>query len=432
MNETNLLTLKALQDRLGKERKGFVRREILNTNPPLKAGLVDRSLARLIQSEDITRVGCGIYAIGNARLAEVVPEIMPVLGFEIENLKVKGYSQYLGGNSWYIDRPSVRFIRRNGVMANFIHNHKPILGQWRSTMTTGKMPTMQEIQDHFHIYTYCQSLARAEKDLLVMQALDVFETFKDSRCTLGLNGGTAMAYYYRITDRFSEGIDTHILLNEAENALPKEQQINFLKDVGRKFVEHVQQQLPFLRLTNKGRVKANGEIQTFVFHYDPTYVDERVQHGIKFDVGHHNGAHSFSKGSRYSEVERTISLVNILDLSVGKIHGLKWTVGKQPRDPERLRHVYDLAAVYAHTGQLGTNEEWLKSLRQRNITTMLLQDIVNEFQDSSWEVHYLDYIDRMGKFPVGDRVLQAHPTWRAVLQRFTRFMSDKAQLLSQG
>jgi len=432
MNETNLLTLEALQDRLGKERKGFVRREILNTNPPLKAGLVDRSLARLIQSEDITRVGCGIYAIGNAKLAEVVPEIMPVLGFEIENLKVKGYSQYLGGNSWYIDRPSVRFIRRNGVMANFIHNHKPILGQWRSTMTTGKMPTMQEIQDHFHIYTYCQSLARAEKDLLVMQALDVFETFKDSRCTLGLNGGTAMAYYYRITDRFSEGIDTHILLNEAENALPKEQQINFLKDVGRKFVEHVQQQLPFLRLTNKGRVKANGEIQTFVFHYDPTYEDARVQHGIKFDVGHHNGAHSFSLRSRKRQKRRSIPLVNALDIAAEKIEGLKRIVGRQPRDTDRLRHVYDLAAINDHAGQLGTNEDWLLSLHQRNITTLLLQDIINELQYSDWEDHYLDYIDRMGKFPVDDGEFQAHPTWAGVLQDFVDFAEDKIQLLSQG
>lgn len=67
-----------------------------------------RALQRRCADGSLTRVGAGIYAIGQSRIADIVPEVLPKLGYRI------------------LDTPALRnySIRRSGTLALA---HAPLL-----------------------------------------------------------------------------------------------------------------------------------------------------------------------------------------------------------------------------------------------------------------------------------------------------------------
>ena len=80
----------------------------------------DRVLREYCQAGVLTRVGHGIYGIGRAKVFQIVPEVMPKLGYTIlPGEPVRGYSQKSGGAVWRLDRPCHRIIRKRGVQAMF-------------------------------------------------------------------------------------------------------------------------------------------------------------------------------------------------------------------------------------------------------------------------------------------------------------------------
>ncbi|MCY3885554.1 MAG: nucleotidyl transferase AbiEii/AbiGii toxin family protein [Gammaproteobacteria bacterium] len=115
----------------------------------------------------------------------------------------------------------------------------------------GSQPTTRTIEDHYHRFDYCHSLARAEKDLIVLQALDVLDAFQDDRADLAMEGGTALAYYHRQITRFSEDLVVRLILNPTLQEMSVDERIGVVKEVGASLREHIARSMPFLVPTKK-------------------------------------------------------------------------------------------------------------------------------------------------------------------------------------
>ena len=71
-------------------RKAVLRSEL---TPHAPAHACDRALRHYCETGRLTRVGRGIYGIGAAKVFEIVPEVMPKLGYRIlPGEPVRGYS----------------------------------------------------------------------------------------------------------------------------------------------------------------------------------------------------------------------------------------------------------------------------------------------------------------------------------------------------
>ena len=196
-------------------RKAILRSEL---TPQAPAHACDRALKHYCEAGRLTRVGRGIYGVGAAKVFEIVPEVLPKLGYRIlPGAPVRGYSQKSGGAVWRLDRPCRRVIRKRGVQAMFETPDGKLVGprQGGTMNTSAEQPRRQEIEAHFHRFERCHSLARAEKDLLVRRALVAMEGFRSDRATLAIEGGTALVAYHRMTTRFSEDIDIRLIPNDA-------------------------------------------------------------------------------------------------------------------------------------------------------------------------------------------------------------------------
>ena len=196
-------------DRLIEEpgRHAILRRELVNVSSASESSC-DRALQKKCLEERLVRISKGIYAIGQARMADLIPEVMPKLGYQIlAGQTPKGYSQYCGGRVWRLDRACHRRIRRQGVYAYFETPGGEIVDPKDLKESTHTLPSQQEVEENYHSYIHCHSMARAEKELIVKQALAAMEDFHDDRCTFALTGGTSLAFYYRLVARFSEDID---------------------------------------------------------------------------------------------------------------------------------------------------------------------------------------------------------------------------------
>ena len=80
-----------------KGRKAVLRAELLKLSNASSSSC-DRVLKKKCDDGTLVRVGQGIYGIGNAKVFEIVPEVLPKLGYTIqEPQRVKGYSQKLSG-----------------------------------------------------------------------------------------------------------------------------------------------------------------------------------------------------------------------------------------------------------------------------------------------------------------------------------------------
>ena len=259
-----------------KGRKAVLRAELLKLSNASSSSC-DRVLKKKCDDGTLVRVGQGIYGIGNAKVFEIVPEVLPKLGYTIqEPQRVKGYSQKLSGRIWQLDRPCRRKIKKKGVDAVFEVGNGV---RTNSKMYKRKMnkPESREINDHFHDFEYCHSMARAEKNLIVQRALNVLETFRDERIELAIEGGTAIAYYYLLTHRFSEDIDLRIVFRKNTEILRRAEKESIVKEVGHGFATYMQEAMPYLRRTKKGRIRKDGVVQTFIFEYTPVHHHQQVQ-----------------------------------------------------------------------------------------------------------------------------------------------------------
>ena len=130
-------------------RKAILRSELV---PHVPAHACDRALRHYCESGELTRVGQGIYGIGDAKVFDIVPEVMPKLGYRIlPSAPVRGYSQKSGGAVWRLDRPCRRVIRKRGVQAMFeTPDGRPVVIR-RQGGTMDPMlepPTRREIEAH--------------------------------------------------------------------------------------------------------------------------------------------------------------------------------------------------------------------------------------------------------------------------------------------
>ena len=79
-----------------------------------------RAIRRRCDDGTLVRIARGVYARRKARLFDVVPEVLPKLGFWIlprpaaSNLNFKS-----GGNVWRVGRPCRRLLVKHGVAAAF-------------------------------------------------------------------------------------------------------------------------------------------------------------------------------------------------------------------------------------------------------------------------------------------------------------------------
>lgn len=173
-----------------------------------------RALRRRCDDGTLVRIGRGVYARRQARLFDVVPEVLPKLGFRIlprpaaTNLNFKS-----GGNVWRVDRPCRRLLVKHGVAAAF-ESPSGKLYETGSIMPTPMHvpPSREETDRHFASFDRCHSHARAEKDLIVQKALQAWEDFRHPDATLALEGGACLALYHKQFQRFSEELDIRVIL----------------------------------------------------------------------------------------------------------------------------------------------------------------------------------------------------------------------------
>ena len=394
-------------------RKALLRAELLNRSTASPSSC-DRALKRSCDDGSLVRVGHGVYAIGNAKVFEVVPEVMPKLGFEILPVhRVRGYSQKTSGRTWRLDRPTKRQIRKRGVYAVFEDKEgNPCNIKERKKRMD--LPSTREIEDRFHTFAQCHSLARAEKDLIVGRALDALEQFHDERATLAIEGGTALAYYYRMINRFSEDLDIRIVLRPGVASLDMIERTEQVKDIGVKFREHIKESLPFLQVSNKGRVRADGVIQSHIFEYDSQVPHEDVIAGVKIELA------TIPLETRPKLVMRRkdheFSAVNFVEIASGKWQALATRLpDRGDSNPDLVRHVHDLAALSAalQNASMQFRRLAFKDLVNRGSVS----NVLNELRRDSWRGHYMDYMRRMGTTEIADEPGH-HPSWDVVLNGF--------------
>ncbi|MYB39592.1 MAG: nucleotidyl transferase AbiEii/AbiGii toxin family protein [Gammaproteobacteria bacterium] len=399
-------------------RKAILRSELV---PHAPAHACDRALRHFCESGELTRVGQGIYGIGAAKVFEIVPEVMPKLGYRIlPGGPVRGYSQKAGGAVWRLDRPCRRLIRKRGVQAMFeTPNGRPVASrQQGSTMEPMQAPpTRSEIDAHFHTFERCHSPARAEKDLIVRRALVAMERFRSARATLAIEGGTALVAYHRLTTRFSEDLDIRLIPSESVRELADEERIEALKEIGQEFKEHIHAEMPFLQPTRKGRIRKDA----FIYNYQSSVPDEEVIAGLKFEVVH------------IPLMMPTVEQAGLAGERFGSIHPVEIASGKWqalttrlPRNadsyPDLVRHVHDLAALRPALIVLAP-EAARETMLKGETTHESVAAVLEELARPVWREHYESYMRRMGVLPVTDWP-NSHPTWDTVLANFTALAGE--------
>lgn len=396
-------------------RKAVLRKELLkraNSSP----STCDRVLKHGCNDGKLVRVGHGVYGIGDAKIFEIVPEVMPKLGYQIQPvLRVKGFSQKSSGRVWRLDRKCKRKIRKQGVFAVFEDEHGNLSNVWERKEILGP-PTAREIEDRFHSSRHCHSHARAEKNLVVHRALEVFEKFKDERAVLAIEGGTALAHYYRLIDRCTEDMSVRIVLHRQYNSLQTEERVAILKEIGVLFRDHVLQSMPFLTFTKKGRIRKDGVIQSLIFEYPSAAPHDEVVAGLKVELV--CTPVSSQLGTRTRTGKHKTPVVRLLDIAVGKWQALAIRLPRSGTSyPDLVRHVHDLAAlaiVIEESSAAFRNIALKDSVTQESVVAVL-----NELRNTSWRTHYNDYMRRMGTTDIADEP-GYHPTWEVVLADFGR------------
>ena len=398
-------------------RKSILRSELV---PHAPAHACDRALRHYCGTGQLTRVGQGIYGIGDAKVFDIVPEVMPKLGYRIlPGEPVRGYSQKSGGAVWRLDRPCRRVIRKRGVQAMFeTPDGRPVaIRQHGGAMDPMLEPhTRREIEAHFHTFERCHSLARAEKDLIVRRALTAIERFRSERATLAIEGGTALVAYHRLTNRFSEDLDIRLIPDEAVQRLGTEERIAALKEIGQEFKAHVHAEMPFLRPTRKGRIRKDALLQTFIYNYRSAVPDDEVVAGLKCELAHI--PLMMPPVFRSGVAGAMFAAVRPAEIASGKWQALATRLPRNADSyPDLVRHVHDLAAIGPVLEAL--DPETARATMLRDATTHeSVAAVLEELARPVWRDHYENYMRRMGVLPVTDWP-NSHPGWDTVLGNFT-------------
>lgn len=408
-------------------RKAILRSELLSCAP---AQACDRALRRYCESGALTRVGQGIYGIGAAKVFDIVPEVMPKLGYRIlPGEAVRGYSQKSGGAVWRLDRPCRRLIRKRGVQAMFeTPDGKPAASRQQGVTMSAmqESPTRRDIEAHFHAFERCHSPARAEKDLIVHRALVAMERFRSERATLAIEGGTALVAYHRLTNRFSEDLDIRLIPSESVQRLRADERVAALKEIGQEFKAHVQAEMPFLQPAcqghvRKGRIRKDAVLQTFIYNYQSAVPDDQVVAGLKCELVHiplmmPTVEQSGLGGERFEAIHP-------VEIASGKWQAL---TARLPRNadsyPDLVRHVHDLAALRPALVLLDAETAHETMLRD-GTTHDSVAAVLEELARPVWRDHYESYMRRMGVLPVSDWP-NSHPSWRTVLANFTALAGE--------
>lgn len=379
------------------------------------ASSCDKALKRKCKTGALIRVGRGIYGIGNAKVFEIVPEVMPKLGYEFVKVqRVSGFSQKSGGSVWRLDKPCRRVIRKRGVWAVFEGPDGTVTNMRDHSRSMNQHPSKEQIEDHFHQFERCHSLARAEKDLIVQQCLRALQSFVDHRAILAIEGGTALAYYHRLITRFSEDIYIRLVLADELSKLDSNSKIEVIKDIGARFQRHVASELPFLSSTNKGRTRRDGVVQTMIFDYAPFATDEEVIAGLKFEIVF--VPLLLKLATDVYQNNKNVPAIDPIETAAGKMHALTTRLPRTgDSNPDIVRHIHDLAVLSPFlmrlTAQFKTIFHPLPVDRQALATT--LEETLNPV----WENHYRDYLRRMGMAQIAD-LPGSHPSWSTVRTRF--------------
>lgn len=400
-------------------RKALTRKEALALGH--SANACDRALRILRNQGRICRFGAGIYGVGRAKVFEAAPQALAALGYEVlPGRPVRGYSERPNGTVLRLNKRCRRKIRGRGVWLTWESPTGKMARERNESMTgLSEVPRASEIEDHYHRFDYCESLARAEKDLLVHKALDAMERFKDEEASLAMAGGTGLTAYHRVLTRFSDDIDLRIVLPSrlTDPSRPPRREdgerIEFVKAVGERFATHIAETLPWLTRTGEGRIRKEGVVQTFTYNYTGRHQAEAVQQGIEFELVdmplHLPCQRRLRKGYWMSAVD------------VVEIVASKWTAlgeripGSQGSYPDLVRHLHDIAMISSFLR--GANAAFLREMALSSTGTarQRIAAALDEFQtDPDWRDHYLDYMRRMGMKTVSDFSL-SHPTWDTVL-----------------
>ena len=396
-------------------RNAVLRSELLE-RAGCSASSCDRALRRSCTNGILVRVGHGIYGVGNARVFGIVPEVMPKLGYQISPAhQVSGYSQKSSGSVWFVNKPCKRKIRRKGVHAFFQAPSGKVLNEGEEEMSLSQ-PTPHSIEDHYHTFEHCHSLARAEKDLIALRALDVLDAFQDDRAQLAMQGGTALAYYYREITRFSEDLDVRLVLRSNVLDLPFSERAGAVKAVGERLRTHIGLSLPFIGATNKGRIRQDGVVQSFIFDYEPIEQHDEVIPGLKIELVHVPLLCDLDRNPYRSE--NSVPVVDLVEIAAGKWQALAVRLPERGDSyPDLVRHIHDLSSLLPTLNQ--AKNAFCRAARRGAVTNETISHVVNEVNKHAWKDHYTNYMRRMGTAVVADRP-GCHPTWSVVSRRFSR------------
>lgn len=404
-------------------RKAILRSELLERAESSPSSC-DRALRHSCHKGILVRVGQGIYGVGRAKVFDIVPEVMPKLGFSIEPAhKVRGYSQKSAGNVWVVDKPCTRIIRKKGVYAFFQNKSGRVLND-RNRANLGVQPTQRAIEDHFHTFEHCHSLARAEKDLIVHQALDVLNAFRDDRADFAMEGGTALASYYRQITRLSEDLAVRLILKPSLQEMSDNERIRAIKEMGESVRSHIHQSLPFLQPSNKGRIRQDGVLQTFIFDYQPVMVHDEVIPGLKVELAHIPLKSKLDRNPYRSE--NALPVVDLVEIAAGKWQALAARLPQRgDAYPDLVRHIHDLSSLLPTLS--GLQSAFYEAAFRDNVGAAAIHTVIREVRKDSWGHHYANYMHRMGTAPIST-FPKSHPPWDVVVRRFTR----TAELLLTG
>ena len=400
-------------------RKALTRKEALALGH--SANACDRALRALRSEGRISRFGAGVYGVGRTKVFEAAPQALAALGYEVlPGRPVQGYSERPNGTVLRLNKRCRRKIRGRGVWLTWETPTGKMAKERNDSITDiSEMPSASEIEDHYHRFDYCESLARAEKDLLVNKALDAMEQFKDTEASLATDGGTSLTAYHRVLARFSEDIDLRIVLPSRLTGPSRPPQkedgerIEFVKSVGERFVTHIAESLLWLTRTRKGRIRKDGVLQTFIYNYAGRHQSDAVQQGIKFKMVGIPMRLPLRRGLRKGH---WMPVVDVVEIAAGKWNALGERIpGSQGSYPDLVRHLHDIAIVSSFLR--GAEAEHLREIAFSPSGTApdRIAAALDEFRaDTSWRDRYLDYMRRMGMKTVSDFAL-SHPTWETVL-----------------
>ncbi len=278
-------------------------------------------------------------------------------------------------------------------------------------------PSRRDTGLNASLYERCHSYARAEKDLIVRQALRAWEGFRHPDATLALDGGTCLTVYHSLLNRFSEDIDMRVILTDELQHAPAERRIAAFHEVSQAFKEHVNEALPFLEKSKKkSRRPRHGRIETHVLLYQGRMPHERVPPGVKLEL--------VQKPNRLplESVEgltgRSIQITSTMEISMGKWQAVRERLpGFAVINAPLIRHPWDLGTMtraLTRTAQQPSPALAKMIEKRRDIAlTLALRDL----HDPDWEKAYADYARRMATRAISDIRPDAEPTWPTLRKR---------------